>query len=336
VQRLQSLEADLKALRDSTEALVAERNQLQQRLAEAEKTLEKARSQEGNPEEEIKEAIAAFESLVERGLIKRPRRPILAEYIRTVTVRLMDLSASVETSEKRIAELEENRKALEEKIASGETALRDALAQMADLQKQIDIRIAESEQRTAELEKALAEAQKTIATLETGDATITELVNENRRLAAQIEAINGDLAVVMTVADEAKAGLEAARVEAETRIRAELTGELERISSERDLLNKQLVTANLQLKDEGKTPILPADQVAVLINDLVGKMQTNLSGLLVREGEVKLKVAFGAVGETGGFVIPTTDSTPEMRENLQEVTFRFDRSAASQARTLDT
>lgn len=320
VKRLQSLEADLTALRESTERLVAERNQLQQRLAEAEKALEKARPLDTRADDEIAAALDAFDQLVERGLIDKPRKRALADYIQITSRRLIALSERLDQAQKQIADLEA-------RLASGESALRDALATLADLQKQIDARVAESEKRAADLEAALAAAHKTIADLQASDATAAQLIAENRRLAAQIDALSGDLAVVMTVADEAKAGLDAVRAETEARVRAELTASVQRVQAERDLLSQQLVTANKQLLEQGKTPILPADQVAVLINDLVGKMQTNLSGMLVREGEVKLKVAFGAVGETGGFVIPTADSTPEIRENLQEVTFRFDRAA---------
>jgi hypothetical protein len=46
----------------------------------------------------------------------------------------------------------------------------------------------------------------------------------------------------------------------------------------------------------------------------------------VRDGEIRLQVAFGKVGTATGFVVPSAESPEEIRKTLHEVAIRFDRS----------
>jgi outer membrane murein-binding lipoprotein Lpp len=322
------LEAALKALRESSQALVDERDTLQRRLAEADVALTEARGGAGALQAEVNTTIEAFDKLAAGGQLPRPRERTLSGYVQVVAERLVAVSGELKAAGERIAELEEARKELQDQLATGETALRDALAKIADLQAQIDTRAAEREKRILELEAALAEAQKTLLAGGADEQRISQLIEENRRLAAQIDIVTSDLDLMRVAAEEAKAGLDAARVETEARVRAQLTDQIKAIQGQRDSLQTQLNIGRKQLAEQGKTPLLPADKVAEMLNGLVDKMQGGFGGLRIRDGEVKLKVGFGAVGDVGGFVIPTTDSTPELRENLQEVTFRFDRSAS--------
>jgi len=188
--------------------------------------------------------------------------------------------------------------------------------------------VAEDEQRIKELEAALAAALKQAETLESAEqGTIAALIAENRRLAEQLAALDKDASLLRGAAEEAKAGLEATRQEAAASVRAELEGQFKRLHAERDALQAQLTMASKQLAEQGKTPVLPAEQAAVLVNELVDRLQVGFTDLRITEGELKLKVGFGAVGDVSGFVIPTTDSPAEIRENLQEISFRFDRAA---------
>ncbi len=154
---------------------------------------------------------------------------------------------------------------------------------------------------------------------------VDRLVEENRRLAVQVESMRGDLSASQGAAAEAKARLDAVRAETERRVRAELAAELSAARAERDSLRVQLNTAVKQLGTEGKSPVVPADRVAEMLKDLLDRMQGGLEGLRVHEGEVKLRVGIEAVGDGVGFVIPSADSPPELGEHLQEVTLRFDR-----------
>ena len=69
-----------------------------------------------------------------------------------------------------------------------------------------------------------------------------------------------------------------------------------------------------------------AHAAARLIDGFVEEIGGGLPGLAVREGEIRLNVAFGKVGRATGFVVPSADAPPEVRKNLHEVAVRFDRS----------
>ncbi len=328
VRRLQSLEADLARLRQSSEAVVAERNELKRRVTELEAALEKAQASEQALQQERDQGMAEFEKLVEAGLMTRPRQRSLPAFVQAVARRLADLQARLGKEEAKSARLASQLEELRAAQAGGEEALRDALARLAALQEQIDTRVAEGEKRSKELEAALAEALQKAEMLEsTEQGTIAALIAENRRLADQLANLDKDAAVLRGAAEEARAGLEAARQEAAASVRAELEGQLKRVHAERDALQSQLTIANKQLAEQGKTPLLPAEQAAVLVNELVDRLQVGFTDLRITEGELKLKVGFGAVGDVSGFVVPTTDSPAEIRENLQEIAFRFDRTA---------
>jgi chromosome segregation ATPase len=328
LRRLQALEANLDALRASSERLAAERAELQQRLEEAEGAAGKAQSDESKLQGQIDEAMAVFEQLIEQGALPaRERRRTLPAFSQAVARQLSGVSEKVATAEERLAQLGRERKELENQLAAAEKALREALSKIEDLQNQINTRVATSEGRVQELEAALAEARATIQMLEDDNQTVSRLIEENRRLASQTDELSRDITVVRGAAEEAKAGLEQAQSETEARVRAELAGEIQAIQKKHDNLQQQLNTALQQLQTEGKTPYIPPAKVAEMINDLVKEMQGSLGGLDIRDGEVKLKVGFGVVGETGGFLVPTPESTPEVKESLQEITFHFDRSA---------
>ena len=89
---------------------------------------------------------------------------------------------------------------------------------------------------------------------------------------------------------------------------------------------ERLKIADEQLTGKELTPVLPAQDVAKLVDRLVTDLATGLPGVVVREGEVRLKVAFGKVGRATGFVVPSAESPPELRQNLHEVAIRFDRT----------
>ncbi|MBK8025377.1 MAG: hypothetical protein IPK19_29295 [Chloroflexi bacterium] len=328
IRRLQALEADLKAMRDSTQALITERDELQRRLSEAETTLETGRVEEESQQQEIIKALEIFEELVEGGYLTRPRKRTLALYVRAAADRIIALSNEISAANERIAALEAEVKTLQEQVAAGETALRSALEQLANLQQQIETRLKESQERIAALEKALAETEEALRIAQADDdEQIGKLIEENRVLGAQLASLTGDMKLMQDAAEEANARVETVKIETEARVRAELAPQIEALQNERGMLQTQLDLATKQLQTEGKTVLLPADKVVEMLNDLVNRFQSRLLGLRIRDGEMKLRVGFGAVEESGGFVIPTTDSPPELRENFQEITFRFDRSA---------
>jgi hypothetical protein len=108
------------------------------------------------------------------------------------------------------------------------------------------------------------------------------------------------------------------------------TRALQKAESEREVLGQRLKLAEAQLKTKTITPVLPAKEVARLIDGFVDEIGSGLPGLSVREGEIRLQVAFGKVGQASGFVVPSADATADVRKNLHEVSVRFDRTLASE------
>jgi hypothetical protein len=74
-------------------------------------------------------------------------------------------------------------------------------------------------------------------------------------------------------------------------------------------------------------PVLPTTEVSALIHGFVSSLSSRLSGMTVRDGELQLKVGFEKVGRTSGFVVPSSESPPEVRESLHELSIRFGRIA---------
>lgn len=155
---------------------------------------------------------------------------------------------------------------------------------------------------------------------------VEALIKENRRLAEQLEGVSADIESLRETGEEARRNIEAARTEAreatEARERLEEAGRT--VEAERDRFRARTETAEAQLEQEGRITILPAEEVTRIVGDLVNDLRGSLPGLNVREGEVKLKVAFGGAGGRGGFVIPTAESGPELRDALNELTLRFE------------
>jgi len=56
-------------------------------------------------------------------------------------------------------------------------------------------------------------------------------------------------------------------------------------------------------------PVLPAAEVAKLVDGLVGDLGSRLPGLVICDGEMRLEVAFGRVGGDNGFVVPSATSS---------------------------
>ncbi|MFN8378687.1 MAG: hypothetical protein U0452_08455 [Anaerolineae bacterium] len=318
VRRLQTLEADLKKQSEATEKLAVERNELTARVKDLEATLKTTKDAQADDAKALEALLRQVEKLFKSRSIPPPAERTLAAFFEAIAAFVDSLNARVERAEKQVA-------ALEEQLAAANEVIQEATVKFRELKAQADAREAEQEAQVASLTAELTKALKTLEDLEKTGTAIEPLLAENQRLADLLEAAEKEGKALRDVAASAKQDIAAARAETEKAVRAELGAELKKLTSQQAALQKQLETANAQLKQQGKTPILPAEQVAGLVNELVSQFQTNFTGLQIRDGELSLKVGFGAAGEVGGFVIPTTDSTPELRENLQEIKLRFER-----------
>jgi hypothetical protein len=169
------------------------------------------------------------------------------------------------------------------------------------------------------------EAEKELASCR---AQVEALLKENAAAASRLDEARADVEQIRTASlelrdqdDEARAQLAEAQ-EALAAARKEVGS----IAAERDGLAETLKLANEQLAGKEMTPVLPAKDVANLVDGFVVELGSGLPGLAVREGEIRLQVAFAKVGEVSGFVVPSAESPPEVRENLHQVSVRFDRT----------
>jgi septal ring factor EnvC (AmiA/AmiB activator) len=183
-----------------------------------------------------------------------------------------------------------------------------------------------------ELRSALTGSERRVRALERERAAVSDqlegVLAENQALAARLEEARADLDRLQAASLELRTQVDSAQNELKSAQEALATteGKLADIHAERDDVVNQLKVANEQLAGKGITPVLPPAKVAELVDGFVGEFDRGLPGLALREGEVRLQVAFAQVGEEAGFVVPSPGAPAEVRENLHEVAVRFGRS----------
>jgi len=205
------------------------------------------------------------------------------------------------------------------------TALEERLAKAQGEKKSFTAERRELRARATTAERAAKSADRRASEI---DARVTALVEENAKLATRLDELAAESEQLRAAGvklreelDASKKSLDEARSEG-----AGLTASLDKTKSDRDLVAERLKLAEAQLATETTTPVLPAKEVARLIDGFVGEIGEGLPGMVVRDGEIRLQVAFGKVGTSSGFVVPSADSPPEVRKNLHEVSVRFDRT----------
>ena len=203
-------------------------------------------------------------------------------------------------------------RALEGRLAKADEKARSSVAERRELRA-----LAAAAERTARA------AEKRAGDIE---ERVTALIDENARLAARLDGVAADSERLQGAAsrlreqlDEAEASLRAA-----TSDQKALTRSLQQAESDRDRLAERLKLADAQLGGKAAR-VLPPKEVAMLIDQFVDEIGSGLPGLVVRDGEIKLQVAFAKVGRATGFVVPSADAPPEASRNLSEVAIRFDR-----------
>jgi outer membrane murein-binding lipoprotein Lpp len=154
------------------------------------------------------------------------------------------------------------------------------------------------------------------------------VLSENAALAARLDEVKGDLERLDAASLELRVELDAVRADLQAAqqglARAEEDARAAR--AERGALAESLKLANEQLAGKSIEPVLLPRDVAKLVDGLLSEFSSGLPGMSVRDGEVRLRVAFGKVAGASGFVVPSAESPPDLRENLHEVAIRFDRT----------
>jgi predicted RNase H-like nuclease (RuvC/YqgF family) len=205
-------------------------------------------------------------------------------------------------------------KALEGKLEKAQDEKKSFAVERRELLSRVTVaaRSAKSaENRAAEVEERLA-----------------AMLAENARLAARLDEIKADSERLRAAGLKLREQLDASKKElsAAAAEGKKLTRSLQKTESERARLGERLKLAEAQLKSKTTTPVLPAKEVARLIDGFVDEIGAGLPGMVVRDGEIKLQVAFGKVGQATGFVVPSADAPADVRKNLHEVAIRFDRT----------
>lgn len=208
-------------------------------------------------------------------------------------------------------------------------ALEEKLEKAQGEKKSFTVERRELRARATTAERAAKSAEKRAGEI---DDRLAALLAENARLAVRLDEIATDSERLRAAGvklreqlDTTKKSLQQTLSEATKTTRA-----LRKAESEREVLGQRVKLAEAQLKTKTITPVLPAKEVARLIDGFVDEIGSGLPGLSVREGEIRLQVAFGKVGQASGFVVPSADAPADVRKNLHEVSVRFDRTLATE------
>lgn len=203
--------------------------------------------------------------------------------------------------------------------------LEERLEKAADEKRSFTVERRELRARATAAERAAKSAEKRAAEL---DDKLAAVLTENARLATRLDEIAADAEHLRAAAVKLREELDATKKSLREAVAEgkRLGKTLGRTEADRDRFAEHLKLAEAQLKAKTTTPVLPAKEVAKLIDGFMEEIGTGLPGLSVREGEIRLQVAFGKVGRASGFVVPSADAPADVRENLHEVSFRFDRT----------
>lgn len=156
--------------------------------------------------------------------------------------------------------------------------------------------------------------------------TMRELIEENRRLAERLENLTLDLEQYRQAAQNVQEQIAAARQEVEAQFQdqiAQLQQQLTQLQAEK---TEQINIYQQQLRQQEKIPLLTTQGSVELITRFISQLRESMTNFQLKTGDIKLKVAFGQVGDYRGLVIPTIDSQPQIVEQLQEITLQFDRN----------
>jgi chromosome segregation ATPase len=241
--------------------------------------------------------------------------------------RLRLLEENINKARERSKELTNERNQLKRNLAAAEKRVSELTGRLETLNRtNLDLKVTRDEARlrAAQTDDCEKQIQKLAE-------QVSQLLVENRDLAEKLKKISGDLPILQDATIKAAKVIETAQNET-TDAREKntvLENQLAEASNAREQLQAQVELLSTQLKEQGKTPLLSADQVAELLDQLINKLRSGAGGLNFVGGEIKLKVGFGGAGELSGFLIPTPDSGPEIREVLNEIVIHFDRSLLS-------
>jgi chromosome segregation ATPase len=170
------------------------------------------------------------------------------------------------------------------------------------------------------------------AAQEPAAAQLKALTLENRNLSVTIESTKKELERYRQLSLQAETRVQDAIKEREAADKARLAAEktIQNLQAQNEKLKSQLSASQEAGQAKGETSFLTADKVARMVSSLSNELAGSMSGLTVKNVEVKLKVAFAGTDDEEAFILPTVLSGPEIKDNLHEVVLRFDRTGTFQ------
>ena len=170
---------------------------------------------------------------------------------------------------------------------------------------------------------AIPHYEKEVLTLQ-----LKSLAAENHSLVDSMEVTNKEMEKYRELYLQAQTEVKAAIDEKEAAVRARLEAErsLQLLKTENEDLRSQLTASKETIPDKSGLLFLTADIVAQMVSSLKDELSNTMSGLDVKDIEVKLKVAVIGADNKSSFVLPTAESSPGIKDRLHEIVIRFDRS----------
>lgn len=149
---------------------------------------------------------------------------------------------------------------------------------------------------------------------------LRKLLHYNRELQEELDGLRQELEALRSRAAGEKERVAGTLASAQERAETEL----ESLRSQLTERSSQISSLQAQLAAQGRTPFLSPNHVSSLLDQFHASISQGLSGLSVKESEVRLKVAFGGLSpESGGIMVPTTENLAEIREGLSEVVLKL-------------
>ncbi|MDQ3914996.1 MAG: hypothetical protein M3323_06640 [Actinomycetota bacterium] len=194
---------------------------------------------------------------------------------------------------------------------------------LRDLRNQLLI----AKNRVREARAAAAEAEKRATRAE---EQVSSLLSENERLAEALHGAITDVERLSRDVDARGQQLIETREELETvrAHQARLEVDLDRVEGDAARLRDRAVLADA-LREQGKlSDLLPVSAVTKMVGDLVADLRRQIPGMDLKDGQVRLKVAFAGAGGTAAVVVPGPEMAAEFRDSLSELVFGFERGTA--------
>jgi hypothetical protein len=156
------------------------------------------------------------------------------------------------------------------------------------------------------------------------DTRIGRLLEENRSLQEHLDALAGNSKIFEKQAVEAAIMIKEKVAAATAAANAQAEQAQKAVARNLAMLETENSSLRVQLESSGKIAFVQPERVSMLLDDFYRTIQKNITGLDVRDSEVRLKVGFGGLaGDEAGFVIPTAGNTQEIKESLGEIVLRL-------------